>query len=233
MNTKTCSKCKQELPVTEFYKNKSSKDGLYGSCKKCHCERTRAWSSKNPEKMNGYAAKWRDENRGKINEAAKERYYELRDSDPEFMEKARKRSNESRRKDPVAYRQYQKQQRQKHTERNRSIFAEWYVKNSGKVKQKTRQYAIDNRERMRPINAQRTMRRYAFRIKATPSWADRDAINSIYRQAAELTESTGVKHHVDHYYPLRGKMVCGLHVENNLIVITAKQNQEKGNKMPC
>src|SRR4030042_4669772 len=33
--TKRCCKCKKELPVEEFHKNKSSKDGLNSICKKC------------------------------------------------------------------------------------------------------------------------------------------------------------------------------------------------------
>lgn len=33
--TKKCAKCGRELPVEEFHKSKSSKDGLYSYCKEC------------------------------------------------------------------------------------------------------------------------------------------------------------------------------------------------------
>ena len=33
--TKACSKCKRELPISEFYKDKSKKDGLCNQCKNC------------------------------------------------------------------------------------------------------------------------------------------------------------------------------------------------------
>ena len=36
--TKVCSKCKRELPISEFYKNKSNKDGFECYCKKCVAE---------------------------------------------------------------------------------------------------------------------------------------------------------------------------------------------------
>ena len=34
--TKTCTRCGQEKPMTEFYKRKDSADGRFGSCKPCH-----------------------------------------------------------------------------------------------------------------------------------------------------------------------------------------------------
>lgn len=33
---KMCTKCKTVKPVTEFYKNRNSKDGYHHSCKECH-----------------------------------------------------------------------------------------------------------------------------------------------------------------------------------------------------
>ncbi len=35
MNTRYCSKCKQELPITEFHKNKSVSSGYHSHCKAC------------------------------------------------------------------------------------------------------------------------------------------------------------------------------------------------------
>ncbi len=42
---------------------------------------------------------------------------------------------------------------------------------------------------------------------------------------------TGIKHHVDYFYPLQGKTMCGLHVETNLRVIPALDNLRKSNRI--
>jgi hypothetical protein len=47
--TKRCSKCHKELPLSEFWKNKSSRDGLQAYCKKCAKERTKQHQKEHPE----------------------------------------------------------------------------------------------------------------------------------------------------------------------------------------
>lgn len=54
-------------------------------------------------------------------------------------------------------------------------------------------------------------------------------IKEIYLQCKDITSSTGILHHVDHVLPLQGKDICGLHVYNNLQVITAYENMSKSN----
>lgn len=60
--------------------------------------------------------------------------------------------------------------------------------------------------------------------RATPSWADRKKIRSVYLLAAKIARESGMAHHVDHRVPLRGRTVCGLHVHYNLRVIPAIEN---------
>ena len=65
--------------------------------------------------------------------------------------------------------------------------------------------------------------------QATPSWVDKLAIEEIYVKARMLTDSTGVKHEVDHIIPIKGDTVSGLHVEYNLQILTKKENRSKWN----
>lgn len=67
-------------------------------------------------------------------------------------------------------------------------------------------------------------RRQAAKLLATPPWSDLKAIEEIYRRARAL----GME--VDHIVPLRSKIVCGLHVPENLRIVTREVNRKKGNR---
>ncbi len=58
--------------------------------------------------------------------------------------------------------------------------------------------------------------------RATPPWADREAIYAFYRACPP-------GHNVDHIIPLGGKDVCGLHVLSNLRYLPIAENSKKGN----
>jgi hypothetical protein len=77
-------------------------------------------------------------------------------------------------------------------------------------------------------------KRRADKIQRTPAWMTKEqlaAIDKLYKQAAWLTRITGVRWHVDHIVPLKGKNVSGLHIPDNLQVIPAWENIKKGNKL--
>ena len=64
----------------------------------------------------------------------------------------------------------------------------------------------------------------------TPSWANKSLIKAKYTECKNMTRETGIVHHVDHIFPVRGKNVCGLHTHENLRVITATENLKKSNQ---
>jgi len=63
MAGKICSACKAERGLTDFYKDKSKRDGKSSSCKKCVKARNKAWVKANPKKRKAHAKKWANENR--------------------------------------------------------------------------------------------------------------------------------------------------------------------------
>lgn len=76
----------------------------------------------------------------------------------------------------------------------------------------------------------RTRNRELAKIQRTPFWADKNKILEFYTLSQKLTDATGIRHHVDHIIPLRGKLVSGLHVPANLQVLTGKENLTKSSK---
>ena len=117
-----------------------------------------------------------------------------------------------------------------------------YVKNRDGVLARGRKYKAENREdvnaksaaywRAHPeLNRFHRANRRAAEKRATPSWADQSKIMVFYEQAVRLTEQTGIPHHVDHIYPLRSEIMCGLHVEANLQILPGAINQSKKNRI--
>jgi hypothetical protein len=89
--------------------------------------------------------------------------------------------------------------------------------------------ALQKEKRTQTTNAL-SAKRHAAKLNRTPPWADLNAIKAIYKEARMLTKSTGIKHHVDHEIPLQGKLVSGLHVNQNMRILTATENIKKNNR---
>ena len=104
---------------------------------------------------------------------------------------------------------------------------EWQVKNKDKKSKNYLNWQQSNRGSVNTFNSKRR----AAKLNRTPKWADQERIKAYYDVCAFFNEVNGyIKYHVDHEIPLQGKTVSGLHVHNNLQVILAKDNMEKGNK---
>jgi len=80
-----------------------------------------------------------------------------------------------------------------------------------------------------PPDAAKRAEYRAKRLKRHVSWADKKKIKAFYIRAAYLTEKTGIQHEVDHIIPLQGKLISGLHVENNMQILTKSENSAKRN----
>ena len=66
-------------------------------------------------------------------------------------------------------------------------------------------------------------RRKLAKLQRMPAWANIEKIKEIYINCPK-------GYHVDHIIPLRGKLVSGFHIENNLQYLKAEDNLSKSNK---
>lgn len=83
-------------------------------------------------------------------------------------------------------------------------------------------------QRARHVN--RVVARQEKIQQAMPTWANHDVILAYYIVCQNITKVTGIKHEVDHIIPIQHPLVCGLHVESNLQIITEEENIKKSNK---
>ena len=70
--------------------------------------------------------------------------------------------------------------------------------------------------------AEASARRRARKLKASPQWADLNKIKQYYKDCPEGMQ-------VDHWAPLQGTNVCGLHTYENLQYLPIKDNISKSN----
>ena len=63
METKVCSKCKKELPVSEFWKNKSLKSGLDSRCRFCKGAEQKKYYYAHQQEMRDKVKKWHEEHK--------------------------------------------------------------------------------------------------------------------------------------------------------------------------
>ena len=103
----------------------------------------------------------------------------------------------------------------------------WRALNKEKMNECRRRWAEKN-----PHSSAARVRQYqAAKLNARPQWADKKKIAWFYKEAKRISAETGVQHEVDHIVPLVSEIVCGLHCENNLRVITTAENRTKSNKL--
>ena len=109
--TKICSKCKKEKPLSEFYKQG-------GPCKCCVSERSAKYRQENADKLKEHRAKYYQENKDK-----KAKYYqENKDKKAKYHQKNADKIKE-----------YQAKYRQENADKIKEYQAKYYQENADKI----------------------------------------------------------------------------------------------------
>jgi hypothetical protein len=128
---KKCKTCGETKPLTEFGKQKATKDGYTYKCKSCMSEYNRQWREENKETVREYNRQWREENRERI----KQYRQENRETAKEYNKQYRQENRET-------VREYNRQWREENREYNR----QYYQENKEAILERRRRWREENKK---------------------------------------------------------------------------------------
>jgi hypothetical protein len=215
---KRCNRCHNEQPHTAFYRANREVDGLQSYCQSCCSQIGREYREAHPDRDRARHIAYRNANRERVD--AKTAAWSR--ANPEKRRAISKRFFD---RNTERERMRRRDVYRRTATKRRAAARRWRIENAAHRANYERNYLLTHRHL---VNA-KTARRRAAKKSATPCWADQGKILEFYKEAARLTKALGVPYHVDHIVPLVSKLVCGLHVEANLQVITGSENSQKNN----
>lgn len=141
-------------------------------------------------------------------------------TDSEYRETVNRKSLDYYRLNPEPAKLRSRKQRLENKEVRAEYDKSYYQSNKPSIQAYKAQWAKTNASRVNQRNAARR----ALCSKATPAWADKNDIADAYLEARHM------RLHVDHIVPLNHPLVCGLHVWDNLQLLTPIENMRKNNR---
>lgn len=187
---------------------------LFKTCTKCNIEKSVAEYHKNKQQKYGVTAAC------KVCRCLDRKQYCAANKD---VVSEQKKAHYNATKDVVA------EKKKAHYDANKWVVLEqrkaYYNTNKETILEKQKVYRQANSHLVNALNAKRR----AFKLLATPAWADLEAIKGMY-YLATIFNRIGMNLHVDHIIPLQSDLVCGLHCESNMQLMPAIDNLSKGNR---
>lgn len=222
MALRNCAMCREGKEDSEFNKMKNGYLGLQRYCRECQSIHSRNYREKHREHLIAVQNNRYHQNKESISKARKYAYW----NDPIQNQKVKARASA-----------WSAANKERVLARSKAYTKENFAKVSARKKVHRRENAdaiADYDKKYRQLNKPKILRigakRRAAKAGATVAWANMEIIEGFYVEAQRLTKETGVAYHVDHIVPLVSKLVCGLHCEANLQVITAFENISKLNR---
>ena len=118
---KTCPKCSQTKPHSEWGKNRSKKDGLASECKSCHAAASASWRAANPDEQKRRSREQFAKNREESNARRKANYWANQDRERATRKSYYERTIETQRQ---SSREWRKDNPEKVREQGRKIRAQ-------------------------------------------------------------------------------------------------------------
>ena len=237
---KVCSKCVEVKPLSEFDKDKKTKDGLSYRCKSCK----KAYREANKEKIKSYSKTYNKAYR----EANKEKIKAYQEVNKEKIKAYREANKERTKSYNKAYYEANKEKRKT-----------YYEANKEKERARRKAYYEANREKINNRKKKRKKTDYLFKLRESIRSLIRKSINRKgYTKKSRTYELLGCtyeefkkhierqftkgmnwgnygKWHLDHIYPVskakNEEELLRLNHYTNFQPLWAEENISKGNKI--
>jgi hypothetical protein len=178
----------------------------------------KAWGEANKEKLRAYRKAYREANKDKI-KVTKKAYHEAN----KYKIKVTKKAYHEANKDKICRKvsAYYDANKDKH----KATVKAYREANKEKVAATKKAWAVANADKV----TAKVSRRRALKLKLIPKHlkncpVEKQRVLDIFKLSRLISMATGVKHHVDHMWPLYDG---GPHWSGNLQIITAHENMSK------
>jgi hypothetical protein len=219
--SKSCNKCGQEKPHSDFCLRKKSKDGLNWWCKSCSADYLRLWKLLNAEKKREANKKWREENPDKVKESAAKWYAKNSQKSLAYTKLWYESNKEKALATRAAWRAANK-------ERAMVATKAWQAKNRDKVRAAVKKWQQLNPDAVKSISQNRRARKMQTAGKLSPNLSKK--LFALQKgKCACCKKPLGDDYHMDHIMPLA---LGGTNTDDNIQLLRAKCNNQKYKKHP-
>jgi len=212
MKKKVCTGCNKEKSLTEYYKDKSAKNGLRANCKECR---------------KAYNKKYYQENKEYVKACRKKYYQENLEKEKAYKKKWREENKEKERA-------RSKKWREENSEYDKAYKKKYREENQEQIKARHKKWREENPERQRAINRLSSSKRRARKLNTQVEAITDELLKEhwikkgIDPHRCFYCEDRPYEH-LEHCIPLsRG----GTHTKDNLVPACASCNLSKGTKTP-
>jgi len=204
MTNKTCNRCGEIKPLSEFYKNKGMRDGHLKQCKEC---------------SNAYFKKYRQENAESIREFqkkyAQKNAEKLRDYQKKYRQENAERLNES-----------SKKWGQENAEKKREANKRHYQENKARYRELQQKWQQENPERLKALSCNSYARRRARKVQnGIYKVTNKDLVRMYEKPCVFCGEHENIQ--IDHVIPIAKG---GVHGIGNLQTLCQSCNSKKSDK---
>jgi hypothetical protein len=224
METKICSKCKEEKELCFFSLDKTSKDGIRCHCNECRRIESKEYRTKNPEKRKETLNKYFEKNREDILEKSKTNYYLDLEKTRDVKRKSYHKNKEKHKERLKEYRIVNRERRTKY--QRDKINNDIQYKLSANVRNRIITF-------LKKEDISKTNKTFDI-VGCTPQFL-KEHLESQFKDGMSWDNYGFYGWHIDHIIPLSSakteEELYGLCHYTNLQPLWAKDNLSKGSKI--